>query len=200
MIASVVMFDDSSPVSGSDCDPSTDALAGIADVPATEGVVAATATVFVGATEVVAVVDVVDVGDVVDVVDVDVEVGVVVVVEVVVVVDVVVVVTHPAPPEVITRSPVPLAETATNVLFPKVTEFQLLSVADVRDVHVTPSGLVMTRLPVPLLETATNRPLPYVAENQLLSLAEEQGVHDVPFAEAAVPRSVSDKAKATEIA
>ena len=100
-----------------------------------EGVVAATATVFVGATEVVV--------DVVEVVDVE-----------------VVVVTHPAPPDVMTRSPVPLAETATKVLFPKTTEFQLLSEADVRDVHVVPSGLVITRLPTPESLTATKRPLP----------------------------------------
>jgi hypothetical protein len=37
-----------------------------------------------------------------------------------------------------------------------VTEFQLLSEAEVREVHVMPSGLVMTRLPVPELDTATN--------------------------------------------
>jgi hypothetical protein len=61
---------------------------------------------------------------------------------------------------VMTRLPVPLVDTATNfscpVGPPHVTEFQLMSAAGVRVVHVMPSTLVMTRLPVPLLDTATN--------------------------------------------
>ena len=53
-------------------------------------------------------------------------------------------------PEVITRLPVPLLETATNKPLPNVTESQKLSAADALDVQVMPSGLVITRLPVPV--------------------------------------------------
>ncbi len=54
--------------------------------------------------------------------------------------------------------------TATNfscpVAPPHVTELQGLSAAEVRDVQLMPSVLVMTRLPVPLIATATNIPFP----------------------------------------
>jgi hypothetical protein len=145
-------LDELVPLAGSDCEFTTALLPEVVDTRVGEGVVVATVTAFVGIRDVVdedvvAATAAVFVGAtdvvVVDVVDVE-------------VVDV----THPAPPDVITRSPVPLAETATKVLFPKTTEFQLLSAADEREVHVIPSGLVITRLPTPESLTATYRPLP----------------------------------------
>jgi hypothetical protein len=65
-----------------------------------------------------------------------------------------------------------------------VTEYQLLSTADVRLVQVIPSGLVITRLPVPLELTATNNPLPYVTDRQMLSAADERVVQVIPSAAA----------------
>ena len=53
-------------------------------------------------------------------------------------------------PEVITRLPPPLQETATNRPLPYVTEAQKLLAGVVLDVHVMPSGLVITRLPLPV--------------------------------------------------
>ena len=70
-----------------------------------------------------------------------------------------------------TRSPVPLLETATNRPLPKVTESQTLSAALTLIVQLIPSGDVMTLLPVPVLATATNRSLPNIIERQLLSAA-----------------------------
>ena len=72
---------------------------------------------------------------------------------------------------VIARLPVPELATATKRPFwtvafgfeeslAKVTPYQVLSAAELRLVHVTPSGLVITRLPVPEIATATKRPLP----------------------------------------
>ena len=62
---------------------------------------------------------------------------------------------------VITRLPVPVLATATNM--PRAdaqqTLSQLLSAADARAVQLMPSGLVITRLPVPVLATATNSDL-----------------------------------------
>ena len=56
----------------------------------------------------------------------------------------------------------------------------MLSAADVRLVHVIPSGLVITRLPVPLPLTATNKPLPYVTEYQSLFAADVRDVQLTP--------------------
>ena len=61
---------------------------------------------------------------------------------------------------VITRLFVPLLATATKRLLPKATDIQILSAAEVREVHVMPSDEVITRLPVPVLATATKRPSP----------------------------------------
>jgi hypothetical protein len=91
-------------------------------------------------------------------------------------------------PDVMTRLPLPLMETATNfccpVAPPHVTESQPLSAADVRLVQVMPSGLVMTRLPVPLKETATNFSCPvgppHVTEYQPLSAADVRLVQVMP--------------------
>lgn len=66
----------------------------------------------------------------------------------------------PSTPDVMTRSPVPLTDVATNSLFPYVTDLQLLSAGDVRTVQVVPSGLDMTRLPVPDIAVATKSPFP----------------------------------------
>ena len=65
-------------------------------------------------------------------------------------------------PDVITRLPSPVVETATNRSLPNTTEFHELSAGVVLAVHVMPSGLVITRSPEPAAETATNRPLPNV--------------------------------------
>ena len=51
-----------------------------------------------------------------------------------------------------------------------------------RDVQVTPSGLVITRLPDPVVLTATKSPFPYVTLDQLLSDAEVREVHLLPVA------------------
>ena len=83
-------------------------------------------------------------------------------------------------PDVITRLPVPVTETAANRPFPYVTPYQLLSAADDLDVHVTPSGLVITRLPVPVMDTATNWPLPYVTDCQSMSAAPVLSVQLMP--------------------
>ena len=83
-------------------------------------------------------------------------------------------------PDVITRFPVPVTETAANRPFPYVTPYQLLSAADDLDVHVTPSGLVITRLPVPVMDTATNWPLPYVTDCQSMSAAPVLSVQLMP--------------------
>ena len=58
-----------------------------------------------------------------------------------------------------TRLPVPLSATAMNneSSGDQHTEIQLLSAADVRDVQVMPSGLVITRLLEPEVPTATNK-------------------------------------------
>ena len=58
-----------------------------------------------------------------------------------------------------TRLPVPLSETAQNSRNSgdQQTDHQLLSAAEVREVQVIPSGLVITRLPVPSSETAQNK-------------------------------------------
>ncbi len=48
---------------------------------------------------------------------------------------------------VITRLFTPEVATATNNPLPYVTPYQSLSAAEVRIVHVIPSGLVITRLP-----------------------------------------------------
>ena len=58
-----------------------------------------------------------------------------------------------------TRLSVPVPDTAQNRRSSgdQQTPRQLLSAAEVRDVHVMPSGLVMTRSPVPLSDTAQNR-------------------------------------------
>jgi hypothetical protein len=62
--------------------------------------------------------------------------------------------------EVMTRLPVPSAETATNNPPPYVTDCQELSTAFVRLVQVMPSDEDMTRLPVPVPATATKSPPP----------------------------------------
>ena len=66
----------------------------------------------------------------------------------------------PNVPLVMTRFPVPVLLTATNVSWPAgpphVTAFHSLSAADVWLVQVIPSGLVMTRFPPPNSLTATN--------------------------------------------
>ena len=81
---------------------------------------------------------------------------------------------------------VPVSETATNfscpVGPPQVTEFHSLSAADVRDVQVMPSGLVITLFPVPVSETATNSPLPQVTEFHSLSAADVRDVQVVSSA------------------
>ena len=74
--------------------------------------------------------------------------------------------------EVMTRSTVPLPDTATKSLFPYVTEAQPLSTAEFRLVQLMPSGEVMTRLPDPVLDTATKSPFPYVTEFQPLLAAD----------------------------
>ena len=66
--------------------------------------------------------------------------------------------------EVMTRSPNPEKDTATNRLFPKVTEYQSLSAAAVRDVHVIPLEEVMTRAPGPEKDTATKILFPKATE------------------------------------
>ena len=58
--------------------------------------------------------------------------------------------------------------------------YQALSAAEVRDVQVIPSGLVITRLPFPEEETATKIPLPYVMPYQALSAAEVRDVQVIP--------------------
>ncbi|MBJ7334839.1 MAG: hypothetical protein JHD05_09535 [Thermoleophilia bacterium] len=63
---------------------------------------------------------------------------------------------------------------------PYVTESQELLAAEVLDVQVMPSGLVITRSLVPEAETATNRPLPYVTERQELSAADALDVQVMP--------------------
>jgi hypothetical protein len=65
-----------------------------------------------------------------------------------------------------------------------VTERHSLSAADVREVQVIPSGLVITRLPVPVGLTATNKPLPYVTETQELFAADVRLVQVIPSATA----------------
>ena len=52
----------------------------------------------------------------------------------------------------------PFPETAQNSRSSgdQQTDHQLLSAAEVRDVQVMPSSLVMTRFPVPVIETAQN--------------------------------------------
>jgi hypothetical protein len=57
-------------------------------------------------------------------------------------------------PEVITRLPAPVIPTATNRPLAYVTLSHRLSAADVRLVHVIPSGLVITRSPAPDCATA----------------------------------------------
>ena len=49
-----------------------------------------------------------------------------------------------------------------------------------REVQVTPSGLVITRLPDPVVLTATKSPFPYVTLDQLLSDAEVREVQVTP--------------------
>ena len=56
--------------------------------------------------------------------------------------------------------PTPVFDTATNVLFPNVTDVQKLLAAAVLSTHVIPSRDVIT-LPLPVAATATNVPLPY---------------------------------------
>ena len=73
--------------------------------------------------------------------------------------------------------PVPVLETATNIPFPYVTLCQSLSAAEVREVQVIPSGLVITLLVVPEFATATNNPFPYVTLRQLLSTGVVLVVH-----------------------
>jgi hypothetical protein len=51
-----------------------------------------------------------------------------------------------------------------------------LSAAEIRDVQVMPSGLVMTLFPSPDSDTATNNPAPYVTERHRLLAAEVRGV------------------------
>ena len=90
--------------------------------------------------------------------------------------------------EVMIRAVPPKSATATNVSCPgtppQVTEFQLLSAAEVRLVQVVPSGDVMTRLPVPLLATATNFSCPagppQVTEFHALGTAAVRVVHTTP--------------------
>ena len=83
-----------------------------------------------------------------------------------------------------TRFPVPLFDTAQNSRSSgaQQTEFQLLSAAEVRDVQVIPSGLVMTRLPVPVFETAQNsrNSGDQQTDCQALSAAEVRLVQVVP--------------------
>ena len=83
-----------------------------------------------------------------------------------------------------TRFPVPVYATAQNRRSSgdQQTEFQLLSVAEVRDVQVIPSGLVMTRFPVPVIATAQNSRSSgdQQTEFQLLSAAEVRDVQVIP--------------------
>jgi hypothetical protein len=67
-----------------------------------------------------------------------------------------------------------------------VTDIQPLSAADVREVQVMPSGLVITRFPVPDEATATNNFCPagppQVTDIQPLSAADVRGVQLMPSA------------------
>lgn len=105
-------------------------------------------------------------------------------------------------PDVMTRLPLPLMETATNfccpVAPPHVTESQPLSAADVRLVQVMPSGLVMTRLYVPVEATATNfccpAGPPHVTERQALTAAGVRLAQVMPSAYAVDPKRASGDA------
>jgi hypothetical protein len=81
---------------------------------------------------------------------------------------------------VITLSTVGLFASATNIPFPNVTDRQSLSLAEVREVQLIPSGLVITRFPVPLVETATNNPFPCTTECQRLFAADVREVQLIP--------------------
>jgi hypothetical protein len=59
---------------------------------------------------------------------------------------------------------------------------QALSAAEVRDVQVMPSALVMTRSPVPVEANAAKPVLPYVRTHQSLSAAEVRVVQVMPSA------------------
>ena len=89
-----------------------------------------------------------------------------------------------------TRVPVPLIATAQNSdnSGDQQTEYQLLSAALVRAVHVTPSGLVITRLPTPEYATAQNSDNSgdQQTERQLLSAALVRAVQ-VPAPSGTVP-------------
>ena len=74
-----------------------------------------------------------------------------------------------------------LLDTATNKLFPNVTETQLLSAALVLKFHVIQSGLVITRVLEPLFRTATNKLFPYATEIQLPSKPVALRVQFIPF-------------------
>jgi hypothetical protein len=74
----------------------------------------------------------------------------------------------------------PSDDTATNNPSPYVTELQALLAAEVCEVHVMPSGLVITPLEVPEKPTATKSPSPYVTLLQLLAAAAVRPVHVIP--------------------
>ena len=83
-----------------------------------------------------------------------------------------------------TRLPLPLTATAQSSRSSgdQQTDCQPLSAAEVCDVHVMPSGLVMTRFPVPVNETAQNSRSSgdQQTEYQPLSAAEVCDVHVMP--------------------
>jgi hypothetical protein len=76
---------------------------------------------------------------------------------------------------------VDVAETATNVPLPYVTEYQVLFAALVLAVQVTPSGEVMTRLFEPSEDTATKRPFPYVIDFHEFATAAVDVAHVMPL-------------------
>ena len=77
------------------------------------------------------------------------------------------------------------------------TLFQLSSVAEVREVQVIPSGLVITRFPVPDDATATNKPPPYVTLVQELLAADVCEVQVIPSGLVITRFPVPDDATAT---
>jgi len=95
-------------------------------------------------------------------------------------------------PDVITRSPVPDAATATNNSDPTgppcTIETQLLSAADDRRVHVMPSTDVITRLPIPVYAATATKYLeptgpPYAIEYQSILMGVVRLVHVIPSGE-----------------
>jgi hypothetical protein len=92
----------------------------------------------------------------------------------------------------------PSMDTATNLLSPYATPYQLLSTGFVCEVQVIASADDMMRLFTPVDETATKSPLPYVMLRHTLSAGVARNTHPLPFGLVMARSPVPDANTATK--